>query len=399
MVALVIASSLLVSACGAGVRQGFELADAEAAGIILPQSAHDGAAGGRAFEIAEASERDLSTIISLTAQLIFPIERQLGFGGQEGEVALLAENWQLVSEGDVLALLTFDHDARLEIAYQAASQRLEQLEAEFDREHRARSAEMRETRARMAASSGNARRQASLELELLGIGLERFIYLSEAARSALEDEVLALAGKLDAEEIVAPFDGMVVSVDGGPYALRWNPPIMAVVDHSIFFYQLTLSAEHPLMNRYSIMGLGDKITLRSTQRHTVGGIERPILEFDALIVTDSWAGGVREAFTYLLVPVDMEGLIDTVRALDMGDPNNPLHTLFSLRFTAQIEVSLTATSLALPIAAVHEEDRRTFVYIYNDGRLNKRYVQAGFSVGGYVQIISGLEAGAKVVIL
>jgi hypothetical protein len=68
-------------------------------------------------------------------------------------------------------------------------------------------------------------------------------------------------------------------------------------------------------------------------------------------------------------------------------------------FTAQMEVVLAASSVTLPMAAVHEEDRRTFVYIYDEGRLGKRYVQAGFSGGGYTQIISGLEAGARVVIL
>jgi multidrug efflux pump subunit AcrA (membrane-fusion protein) len=55
--------------------------------------------------------------------------------------------------------------------------------------------------------------------------------------------------------------------------------------------------------------------------------------------------------------------------------------------------------VTVPLAAVHEEDRRTFVYIYDEGRLGKRYVQAGFTGGGYVQIISGLEAGVRVVIL
>jgi multidrug efflux pump subunit AcrA (membrane-fusion protein) len=399
MVALVITGALLVSACGADARQGYGLADAEAAGIIMPLDALDGAAGGNVPEIIEASERDITTGTVLTAQLVFPIARHLNFQGQDGEVTLIAENGQHVNEGDVLALLISEADDRLEIAYLAASRRLEQFEANFDREHRARSAEIRQARERMAALDGNARRQAALELELLRIGLERFVYTSTATREAIRDEVIALSEMLDGEEIAAPFDGMVVSIDSGPYALRWNPRIMTIADPNTFFYQITLSADQTQSNRYNIMGLGDIITLRSTERHMSGGVERPILEFDARVVTDSWAGGIRERFTYWLVPVDMEGLLETVRALDTGNPDNPLYTLFGLSFTAQIEIVLATNSVTLPLAAVHEEDRRSFVYIYNDGGLGKRYVQTGFTVGGYVQIISGLEAGAKVVIL
>ncbi|MCL2377282.1 MAG: hypothetical protein FWC76_07810 [Defluviitaleaceae bacterium] len=375
---------LFLSACTEATQRGFEIADAEAAGIIMPQGLHSDDSEGQNFQIIEVSRQDMTTNTNSTAQLIFPIEQHLYFQGQEGSVVLLVEEGQYVREGDVLARRAIDADARLEIAYSAAKLRLEQFEEGFAREHSARLAEIADAR----------QHQSSLELALLEIGLERFVFNSNIARSAIQDEVTALADTIRGEEIVAPFDGMVIFTISGPYNLLWNPRIITIVDHNLFFYQFTISAGGSM--NYNTIRHGDIITLRSNERHVVDGAERPVLEFDGRIVTDSWASGERNSFTYWLVPVDMDGLLETDGLLNA---DNPLHTLFSMNFTAQIEILRAENNLTLPIAAVHAEDRRNFVFVYNEGRLGKRYVHAGLRGGGYVQIISGLEDGAQVVIL
>ena len=376
---------LLFGACGEAAQHSLGLADAEAAGIIMPQSVHFETSDSQDFQMIEATRQDITTNAVLTAQLVFPMEQHLHFQAQEGSLTLLVENGQIVREGDVLARLTFEVDARLEIEYSAARLRFEQFEAEF----------MREQSERLTAIE-EARQEALPELALLEIGLERFVFNGNITRNTMRNEMTMLSEMLQGEDIIAPFDGMIISAIGGPYNLRWNPRIMTIVDYTVFFYQFTIATDHPVMNLYNTIGQGDIITLRSNERHEVDGVEQPVLEFDARVVTDSWASGARRSFIYWLTPVDMEGLLEDARLLD---EENPLYNMFDMSFTAQIEIVRAANSITLPNAAVNDEDRRSFVHIYNDGRLGKRYVETGVRGAGYVQIISGLEDGAQVVIL
>jgi hypothetical protein len=131
----------------------------------------------------------------------------------------------------------------------------------------------------------------------------------------------------------------------------------------------------------------------------------PRIEFETRVVTDSWAAGQRQTVMYLLKPTDIDGLTDKLLAIDGG---NPIITIRSLRLSAQVEYIAAPKGITLPTSAIEREHIRSqndvflaeqrFVYIYIDGNVEKRNIEIGETVGGYVHIITGIDEDAKVVI-
>ena len=385
---------LFLTACGMGEQSGFTLTDAEQAGLIMPRTHFEDASGDSIFEIVQVGMQDITSGTTFLAPIVFPSERNLSFQATEGEISFYVELGQRVRQGDVLARLTFDLNIRLEMDYFAIRQQIYLLEENFEQELSRRRAQIN------AAGNEEAdeytRRQARLALQLLELDLERFILNHNISRDALENQAAALHNFINGEEITAPFDGIVTYLTLYPVDLRSNPVIATVADENIFFFQITLGDGHPLLRYYNIIRRGDIITLHSGDD----------LEFDAVIVTDSWASGQRAQFIYWLKPADMQGFNETMRQISPGDAPN-LHSIFYFAPRANVDVIVAQDALVLQANAVHSENPLTYavftynyyVFIYNEGRPSKRYVQTGIRSGGLVQIVSGLEVGDRVVIM
>ena len=56
-------------------------------------------------------------------------------------------------------------------------------------------------------------------------------------------------------------------------------------------------------------------------------------------------------------------------------------------------------ALLIPAAAVIEEDNETVVYVVNDGSANRRAIEVGIESDGLVEVLGGLEADEKIVIM
>jgi len=371
---LAIFGLFLLSACGRGEQQTFALADAEDYGIIISYEA----VVEWELQVAEAIRQDITGEENFVAQLVFPITEHLHLQNTRGELTLLAEEGQRVMEGDVLARLVFDADARAEMNYLTARRNLEQIEENFTQEHNERLSQISDARARIAGLEGNARRRALLELELLEVGLERFLLVGRTNRDTARDEVAAIEHALTTEEIIAPFDGMISFVTSHPNNLDRNPRIISIVNDDVFFFRLSHS------HNFNIMGRGDIVTL------SVDGFE-----FDTQVVTDSWAGGERSSFTYWLAPMSSNDIYEA--ALSAG-AENPMLTLLNARTTARVDTIRAVDTIVLPRRAFRNDGRGDFVYVYNDGRTSKRYINAGLRTTNYGQVISGLEPGTQVVI-
>jgi hypothetical protein len=184
--------------------------------------------------------------------------------------------------------------------------------------------------------------------------------------------------------------------------------MMRIVDPDEFLFQVSISTTHTLETHYNIMGHGDIITVR--ERTESGEDEddssQPRIEFEARVVTDSWAAGQRQTVMYLLKPTNPDGLTDRLLAQDGG---NPILTLRSLRWSVPLEYAATPKGITLPVTTIHREHIRDtrdqiieelqYVFIYIDGRVEKRSINMGKTIDGYVQIITGIDEDAKVVIL
>jgi hypothetical protein len=68
----------------------------------------------------------------------------------------------------------------------------------------------------------------------------------------------------------------------------------------------------------------------------------------------------------------------------------------SFRLTTYLPLATNA--IIAPRSAIHPEDGRYFVFVYENGNLLKRYVTLGVRFGDEVQILYGLEPGQKVML-
>jgi hypothetical protein len=69
----------------------------------------------------------------------------------------------------------------------------------------------------------------------------------------------------------------------------------------------------------------------------------------------------------------------------------------STQFRAYPYFVLAYDALIIHRRAVHSEGLRHFVYLYDNGKLHKRYISIGISLGTSVQVLFGLEEGQQVV--
>jgi len=410
---------IFFAACGA-IEPLPSLEDAEAAGIIMSRAYFDNAQPDD-HEIVLVEQQDIKVDVSYTASVVFPIQQDLHFQALAGELSLYAEVGQRVQQGDLLARLTFDKDTRLELDIFTARQRLDQFNADFTTERSRRTAAIAAARESIAAlynddndydyddenDNGNnneyTRQQIYLEIRLMETDLERYIFNSSITRTELQHELDILEGLLGGEEIRAPFDGLIIYCARPTAAIHWNPTIITIVDDDVLYFQITMNVGQPPMGLYSNIRHDDIITIATRTIHEVNGVERPLLEFDARVVTDSWAArGNRTQHTFWLVPADFQSFYDDVLLIETdGLPG--LHLLQDVALQAQVEVTLALNSPVLPVAAVRFEDRirdpQNYVFVYSNGILGRRFVETGAQAGGYVQIISGLDVGIQVVII
>jgi len=358
------------------------LQNAEATGLIMPLDALAAGDENLSHQTARVELNDIIVTANFTSSIVFPIQQDLEFDATEGELLILIEEGSRVAAGDAIARLAFGMDTRLELEFFSANQQLVQSHTDFAAEQARRQAEI------AAAPSG------SLEQQLLQTQLARFELSSQTAINNLEYAVANLENRLLGEVIYAPFDGVITFIAHPNHNIRWNPVIATIIDDSRFYFQITIGDATQALGRYNNIGHGDILALRSTARHTVGGIEQPMLDFEAQVVSDSWASGLRSNFTYLLTPADKQGFLDDVAAVGIE-----LHHLTDLAIMAHVYIVHAYNAPTLPSDAVRLEEPLNYVFVYNNGRLSRRYVQVGARAGGLSEILSGIDIGTEVVIL
>ncbi|MCL2201759.1 MAG: hypothetical protein FWB75_07315 [Oscillospiraceae bacterium] len=404
---ILIAALLLLSACGANAQVTYRLDDAVNEGMLIAPGTEDSA---RTMDIVPVLRQSMTLNTTFLARPVFPVTQAMRFNTREGTLNLLVEPGQRVSQGDVLARLTMPLDVRLEAEYAAASRRLSRFEEDFELERSELFAELESARQASATPNSITSPRAAVELELLEVMFESFEHRSAMTRDILQNQVDSLNTLRTGEELIAPFDGLVISAVNESAQLWANPVILTIVDCSVFYFQVNIRADGTPLNQYNILGHNNIIPIRSNERHSHDGGHQPLLSFNARVVSDSWAGTEREVFTYLLAPLDREALISELTELaelelldsedlpsGLAEPD-PIMTMLTYGFTASAMITLAQDTLTLPSRAVFTENLRSFVHIYNDGVLGRRYIHTGVSSNNVVQIISGLEEGTMVVI-
>jgi membrane fusion protein (multidrug efflux system) len=251
---------------------------------------------------------------------------------------LLSEEGDYVEAGQILLRLE-DDDQRLRV--KRAQQDLDSAKREYDRLVKMREGLVSSTDMETAESTFN---QAETELELAELALSY-------------------------TRIAAPFSGRVVwrEVDLGAH----------VRDGAMLFRMMAIKPllvrVHIPANRMGTVAVGQAVSL---QVDSVGQVLTGTIDLVSPIV-DPNTGTVK-------VTVVLDDYPEGVRPGDFAE--------------IEIVTAQRDNALLLPSTAVIEERGQHILYLADGDKASRREVEIGFVVGDKTEIVSGLEAGAQVVV-
>jgi len=396
----ILAAVFLIPACASENNQTYGLAEAVSLGIIMSEDVVDTVQSRWSRqEIVTAYSGQLANSTNFNVGLYFPIRRNLYFRNDTGELTLLTEDGMQVQTGEKLANLWWG-DERLEISRTQTEIRLRHFNQNTQDEAALRQSEINETRfyANHATNDADLNRLL-LQLAQLELGYDRFRFDTNNTRNNLQNELNELQNMLAGEHILAPFDGTVrslITTDRSNFIEARHPRILTLFDENVFYFSIQPEVRHWHLHQppVGIVSYGSIVTIKS--HHPDYPLGFSTLSFDARVVTDPWGAGVRGDFVFLLSPVDMDGLMKTLYELN---PYDPIQALRHLNLQANIDFTINDYGVILPRRAVHTQDRLFYVFVYEQGNLIRRFVNIGVFTGNYVHIVSGVEAGERVVIL
>lgn len=217
------------------------------------------------------------------------------------------------------------------------------------------------------------RQQAEAELKRLTALFEQKILSQSEFDNARTKARVAAAAAVEAgallnyTRVAAPFAGVITRkhADVGDLASP-GKPLLEMEDATA----LRLEADVPeaVVGR---LALGDKLPVR------VSALEKELEGVVSEIAPTADAGS-----RTFLVKLDLPGS-SGLRAGQFGRVAMPVGETFALR---------------VPVAAVMQRGQMELVFIVSDGRAHLRLVKTGKLIGNEVELVSGVEAGEKIVV-
>ena len=384
--------SLMLAACTAD--SGMSREEAVELGIIAPYG-QELTIGTLNF--AYASLGDLTTNTTVQANVNFTNFEQVEFSRTDGTVEIFVQDGQSVYEGQLLARQTFGMNVAAELSLFSATQRLEEFDRDFNTER---------NRQLAAIADARAAGLSNLEIELLEIALELFEIRSADTRIGIASNLEFQQSTLIGEEIFAPFDGIVLWVNSFASHMpwSWNIGVVAHNDSITFNAWHDTSENTGRLAHFDILRYGETYLVRSERPRTLAELGLGATHFSvyARVASDARMSGNQWHF-YTLIPLDENDIIETMLAIDPYA--HPLYTIWQFgTLEVAVEVVLAQDAVLVPIRGlrteqVHARLTRHYVIVYEDGNLGRRYVQLGELTANHAQILSGLDVGARVVLL
>jgi hypothetical protein len=295
------------------------------------------------------------------------------------------EEWDFVREGDVIASAFYDASDIVVSQHMRARSELARAEEDFAAERYMREIELEETRIAIEFATDTEWERLVINLRMLELQNEQFLINGRRALEETRRRLNETEERISMEYIVAPFDGLVTSLTSirEDAVVATGRVIATVADVDSVF--LSASSGVAYIFRY-----GDVFpaTIRDW-------------EFDVRVVNEPFAMGHRQGSRpYILEPLE-DGIIQEILYYLEGDwdalinqGERRAHPRFNM-FGYGIVLPMRAVQTAIGMTA---DTERQFVFVYEDGVFGRRFVTlAPYRSGQYVYVISGLEAGQKVV--
>jgi RND family efflux transporter MFP subunit len=317
-------------------------------------------------EITEVERKTIYSDVMYTGR-VYPDKEVFVVPSTPGKVLeVKVKTGALVKEGDVLFTLdTEDVQNQVEQAQLALNGALANYEMTLEKVEAARKSYKRSKQLYEEGSLSESQLEQA-ELAASDKPLKVAYNSVEQARFTHQKAVEAL----DDMTITSPISGMVASlnVEKGEYALN-SQPSAVVMDIGVV--KIRISAVENIINR---LYEGQKASVR------IPAVSDE--EYTGSISTISPSADERS----LLYPVDI-----SVENLEHGlKPGMFART--SIRNDVRENV------IVVPAQAVVKESGNDVLYIEQDGRAVQRGVEIGIDTGEYIEIISGLDVGERVII-
>jgi multidrug efflux pump subunit AcrA (membrane-fusion protein) len=377
--ALICSLALLLPACAdsaASADDGLAAAVSEGI-IIMPDTKGTDVSD---YPMAAVKRGDIERYSDLSIRPEGAFHRDLRFERDEGRLrALNVSMWQEVKEGDVLAEIVFDGEA-LETDRRQLLLRIEQFENQYNNEVMSWMNRLEDAKAFTHDTDESLWELHQLSYKKLELEYERFLYQRELSRLDFAEQLEAIDERLEGEQLLAPFDGVIsyifnVRLEG---TVRSWQRVVTIIDHSRVFFTMTAPKD--------VVRYGDVFPVVDRSGD---------IRFDVRVISDPVSPLQPEgAYNFWLKPENPEQFI----AL-MAEHEVEAISLGGMSLSAS-PLSMTARNvLIIPRRAVQPEDRKNFVWVFEDETLKKRYVKTGLAYADEIQIITGLDEGQLVVLM
>jgi len=378
----------LFAACGGNVgalTSAERLHHLESEGILSMTYAMDVDAA-QDFRLYTAHIKDIMDVAETNARVSFPVFEELAFERTDGDFnEMLVTGGQRVQAGDVLATLDFDTEA-LQISYNHALFQLNMFEEVFREQNTYFQTTIATMRERANYAAEQDWEQYAIELARLEFSHAKFLFDSDIYRQRYAESVQEIRDVFASGVIVAPFDGVVTNVRSILQGNSVRGRVMTIVDTS--YIRFVTSSASPHLFRF-----GNILTASATIDTEYGP---ETIYIDLRVVQDIFVtGSVAGRANFILAPLDIDYLRDTLHQFD-----RTFVDLYGITFTVNSSTQFATQAIVVSRRALGLDawERDNFVLLYENGNISRRYVAVGGVYGSEVQILSGLDAGQKVVL-
>lgn len=351
-----LAVSLLLSACAPTENAKAPFPEAE---LLVP-----GTGSSQTMKVAEGD-----FIISAAGGLtvVYPHKAELTWeqsGARFAEVRV--KKGQQVKEGDVL--MTFDTQVSQAELAELRLQRQRKWDAYLAGKE-TRLAAIEAAKQKALGLTGYDLQIAELEIEKLQAQCDAYAFQSTRSVYAIDDQIRELESKDQNNVLTAPFDGVIDSVVSFSAGDPVTPRAVLITMHATDVFLLQAKDPNGLL-RY-----GMPVTVESRSKTDTTFYTAHVVTAPNLLPASASDNTVLVAFDEAVTEAELE--------------NN-------LSYRADSQVLLGV--LTIPKSAIEREGEKAFVYVLEDGTVQRKYITAYTGSGINAWVCEGLSAGQMLVI-
>lgn len=328
-------------------------------------------------ELVEVKYGTISRVVSGGASIVFPKTRRITCSFSNARlIALHFNRGDRVKEGDLLAEFVIEYNESDLIAlrseFEIAEKQYESMKSSYESGVSASEDRLASLREQYAKDSSESLRfevaKAEIQLKKAKSSYDFFIYEQQRYLKTLRKSIDDFEKTIGDNKIYAPFDGVIANAEYLPLGTIIAPgtEICTIYSDDVMWISTTSDITNGM--RYNC----EAVIKVTPSDKTYGG--------RIISAPDIYGMPTGSVIVIPDVPIDI-------------DPNDRVRRLSVSAKRYELE-----NVLVLPSSAVEFEDKKRYVYVYEDGIMKKRYVSTGLASIDFIQIIDGLEAGQMVVI-